>query len=92
MKDNKPVIVAFMQNMWVKDPVKVQAMIDRHPDKWNWYVKAFLFSGCITGRRIKQAFGEELANSIIYEECTKEIADNPKTICKPDLKHIEWKI
>lgn len=84
-------VLAFLQNMWVKDPAKVQVSLDRWkdtPEFWNRMVASLLFSGCITGRRIKTAFGDDLAFSIIYDECTKEIADNPKVILKPDFEHI----
>lgn len=83
-------IMGFLQNMWVKDPAKVQAALNRSddPNVWEFWVKALLFSGCLTGKRIKSAFGS-LADNIIYDECSKEIADNPKTICKPNPDHIK---
>lgn len=89
MESKSIIILAFLQNLWVKNPVKVQDMFDRNPERRNDLLRFLLFHGGLTGKRIKQAFGEDLAYEIIYEECTKEIANNPKTICKPDLKHIE---
>lgn len=82
------VILAFLQNMWVKNPESSKKTLKRNPKIWNRMVKSYLFTGCVTGSRIKKAFGEDLAFEIIYDECTKELADNPKTICKPDPKHI----
>lgn len=82
--------MGFLQNMYVKDPAKVQQAINKSddPNVWEFWVKALLFSGCLTGKRIKAAFGD-LADNIIYDECSREIADNPKTICKADPKHIK---
>jgi hypothetical protein len=76
--------------MWVKDPARLQAAINwRLGSKgWNWWCKTLLFQGCITGRRITQVFGQSLIDKMIFDECTKEIADNPRTICKPDYTHI----
>lgn len=88
---NELKILAFMQNMWVKDPAKVQKSLDRWKDKpefWNNMVKTLLFAGCLTGRNIKKAFGQDLALSIIWDETTKEIADNPKYVPKADLEHM----
>lgn len=86
------VVLAFLQNMWVKDPEKVQQSLDRHLDNpmfWNRMTKGLLFSGCKTGRVLIQTFGTDLIENIIFDECTKEICNNPKTIPTPDLIHIE---
>lgn len=87
------VVVAFMQNMWVKDPARIRAMLERAP--WNQrddlrlrLIRRALFAGCITGRRLKAAFGD-LTDKIVWEEASPEIADNPKTICPPVPRHIE---
>lgn len=85
-------ILAFLQNMWVTNPASAYGTLARNPKLWNGMVKSFLFMGCITGQRIRAAFGADLADKIIYDECTTEIADNPKTICKPDDKHIKFTI
>lgn len=84
-------VVVYLQNMWVKEPAKIQASLDRHKDNpmfWNKMCKLLLFAGCITGRRIKNAFGD-LVNDMIFDETTKEIAGDSKKIFKPDYFHIE---
>ena len=83
------IILAFLQNLWVKDPRYTYDFFKKYPNSRNNIIKSLLFMGCLTGRRIKKAFGWELADRIIYDECTKEIANNPKTICNPDLEHIK---
>ena len=83
-------ILAFFQNMWVESPKAVYKMLDRNKDNpmfWNQTCKNLMFMGCKTGRVLRQAFGD-LADKMIYDECTKEICNNPKTIPKADYKHI----
>lgn len=87
-------IVAFLQNMWVKNPTNIHAMLAREKTDFNRerlrlrLIKFALFRGCITGRRLKSSFGEELCDRIIWEETTREIADNPKTIFPAQPEHI----
>jgi len=80
-------ILVFLQNMWVKNPLKVKKILAKNPEKWNEICKDLLFMGCITGKRIKAAFGD-LTDNMIFDETTKEIADNPKVVLKADLSHI----
>ncbi len=82
-------ILCFLQNMWVRDPEKVRAWLDKNPDLWNRAVAGFLFAGCLTGRRIRTCFGDELIGQMTFEECTKEIAGDSRTVCPPDPKHIK---
>ncbi|RJP48773.1 MAG: hypothetical protein C4586_08660 [Anaerolineaceae bacterium] len=82
------VILAFLQNMWVREPEKVRAWLDKNPHLWNRAVTGFLFSGCLTGRRIKACFGD-LVEKMTFEECTREIAGDSRTICPPNTAHIE---
>lgn len=80
-------ILAFLQNMYCDNPELVKRIVTE--DNWNRLVKKFLFQS-FTGKRIIKAFGEELANRIIYDESTDEIADNPYSACKPNIVHIRW--
>lgn len=89
-------IVAFLQNMWVRDPERVRRMISdaqrrngSGEDVRQRFLAYSLFAGCLTGRRLRAAFGEELCAEIIWEETTREIADNPKTIFPADPGHIQ---
>jgi len=82
-------IVAFLQNMWVRDPARVREGIKQHGEEYRRRVMAYsLFAGCLTGRRLKAALGEELCNKIIWEECTREIAGNPLYVPAPQPDHI----
>jgi hypothetical protein len=87
-------IVAFLQNMWVRNPARINEMLRR--ERVNGDSEALrlrlieycLFAGCVTGRRLKKAFGQELIDQIVWEETTREIADNPKTIFPAQPEHI----
>ncbi len=81
--------VAFLQNMWVKEPERARELIERHGEEYRIRLMHMsLFSGCLTGRRIKAAFGDELLKTIYFEEASRDIAGDSKTICLPDYDHI----
>jgi len=81
-----------MQNMWVRRPERIRAMIstcgdsDREQYRRD-IIERLLFAGCLTGQRLKQTFGE-WCDRIVWDESTREIADNPKTIFPADLNHM----
>lgn len=78
-----------MQNMWVRDPERVKAMIERDGERLRLaLIERFLFAGCLTGRRLKAAFGADVCGEIVWEESTREIAGDPKTIFPPDHMHM----
>ena len=82
-------IVAFLQNMWVRDPERLKLAIERDGEELRIrMIEYALFAGCITGRRLKSAFGE-LCEEIVWEETTREIAGNPKTIFPAQPEHIK---
>lgn len=81
-------ILAFLQNQWFKDPEGVKAMFAEHPERRERYIEAFLFMGCLTGRRLKSALGEELCNQIVWEEISPEIGGHASSKFPPDLAHI----
>lgn len=80
--------VAFLQNMWVRDPDHARGSLATYGDRW-WRraTYQFLFGGCLSGRRLKSAFGD-LCQTIIWEESTREIAGDPRTILAPQPAHI----
>jgi hypothetical protein len=46
-----------------------------------------LFAGCLTGRRLKTAFGP-ICENIIWEEASPVVADNPRDYHPPDIDHV----
>jgi len=87
---SKPLrVMAFLQNMWVRDPAKVKASIALYGEEHRRRLIAYaLFAGCLTGRRLQAAFGAETCRRIIWEEASREVAGNARDFCEPDPDHI----
>lgn len=85
------ITLAFLQNQWFRDPARVARLINRTPhDKTKFRRKLIqyaLFAGCLTGRRIKKAFGAH-TDLIVWEEASKEIASKASGSFPPDYAHI----
>jgi hypothetical protein len=86
-------ILAVMQNMWVREPLRVAAMLarqetDHQREKLRrLLIERALFAGCKTGRILRQVFGD-LCEEMVWEESTREIASNPRDTFPPDDRHI----
>lgn len=81
-------VLSFLQNMWARDPARVYAGIERYGETYRRRAIYYsLFAGCLTGRRLKAAFGDQVAD-IEWDEATREIASDSKRICKPQPGHI----
>lgn len=102
-KTRKPVVMFLLQNQWFKDPVRTQQVLALYKDHkgeeagWNRFVRDMLFLGCLTGRRIKDAFGEDLCwdavvgehpVTTVFEETSREIGDHPSAVFPPDPEHL----
>lgn len=82
-------ILAFLQNMWVKHPDRVRRSFEIHGEEFRIrFMRYSLFAGCKTGRMLMKAFGEKIIEQIIFEETTREIAGDSKTIFPADLNHM----
>ena len=82
-------IVAFLQNQWVRDPERVRKMIERAGEKFRRrFISYALFAGCLTGRRLKSAFGD-LTGQIVWEEVSREIGGKASDVFPADTRHIE---
>jgi hypothetical protein len=84
-------ILAFLQNMYFKDPERVGEMFNRHPDRRNYLIASYLFMGCLTGKRLEQVFGS-LCDSIIWEEVSRKIGGHSASVFPADLEHINASI
>jgi len=83
-------ILAFLQNQWFKNPDRARralaaAEADGYRDAWP---RRLLFAGCITGRRLKSALGEDLCRQIIWENASPQIAGKASECFKPDPAHM----
>ncbi|HEV2329206.1 MAG TPA: hypothetical protein VGY56_10500 [Verrucomicrobiae bacterium] len=86
-------IVAFMQNMWVREPARIERQLasvpPRHREKLrSALIRYCLFAGCLTGRRLRKAFGEYLCQQIIWDEASPKICDTPREIPPAEIPHI----
>lgn len=82
-------ILAFLQNQWFRDPVRVKAIYARNPEHRNELIRRFLFGGCLTGRRLMTTFGEDLCwKQITWEEISPEIGGHASSKFPADLGHI----
>lgn len=82
------IILAFLQNLWVKDPARWTELLNKHESRRVGIIRHLLLDyGCLTGRRIKTCF-PDLLDQIVFEEASRVIAGDSKTVCPPDTKHI----
>ena len=64
-------VLAFLQNMWVIDPKRIEASITRHGEAYRRRLIAYaLFAGCLTGRRLRMAFGRRIHRRHLEEALT----------------------
>lgn len=82
-------VVAFLQNMWLRDPEKARRLIAKYGESYRRrLIRYALFAGCLTGRRLRAAFGPAVCEEIVWEEATQEIAGNSRKVCPPEPEHI----
>lgn len=83
-------IVAFLQNLWVKEDVAaVHARFAKNGEAYRRrFIQRCLFAGCLTGRRLTQTFGHELLGGMLFEESTREISGDSRSSFPPNLGHI----
>ncbi len=81
-------IVAFLQNQWFRNPEGIKAMFAENPERRERYIEAFLFMGCLTGKRLQAVFGEELCGAIIWEEISPEIGGHASSKFPANPAHI----
>lgn len=89
-------VVAFLQNQWFLDPVRVKQIVEtlRSPDECpherrEFHIAAFLFMGCLTGRRLRTTFGEDWTSHITWEEVSREYGGKASSVFPPDFTHIQ---
>lgn len=81
-------IVAFLQNQWFKDPESIKRMFAENPERRERYISAFLFMGCLTGKRLQSVFGEELCDAIVWEEASSEVGGHSRSLFAADRQHM----
>lgn len=82
--------LAFLQNAWFRDPASVQRIYDAHAgdlDRLAKLERRFLFAGCLTGRRLKGAFGA-MVDQITWANASPVIAGKASAKPPADLVHM----
>lgn len=80
--------VVFLQNVWVRDPERVKRHLEGRDEKFRRsYIRRLLFAGGLTGRRIIEQFSD-IIELIEFEEVSREILGDPKTIPEIDAEHV----
>lgn len=86
-------VVGFLQNMWFKDPERAKRLLGIYCAKKEdggreQFIRDMLFLGCLTGRRLQQAFGERRCGEIVWEEVSPELGGHSGSVFPADLVHI----
>lgn len=81
-------VLAFLQNQWFKDPERVKRIYAQHPQMRNDLIRRYLFMGCLTGKRLEAAFGEDACQNIIWEESSPEVGGHAASKFPANPKHI----
>lgn len=86
-------VLAIMQNMWVRDPANLMSLLKRESDPVRQrilrrrIIAYALFAGCLSGRRLRTAFGE-LCDTIIWDEASPQIGGRASMAFPADLDHL----
>jgi hypothetical protein len=82
-------IVAFLQNMWFKEPERMkQQLATTFKGDREKFIRTWLFWSCLTGKRLRSCFGEELCDQIIWEEQSPQIGGFASSKFPADIDHI----
>lgn len=85
-----PVILAILQNQWFRDPERAKRALDSFVatggDRRAW-IKTLLFWGCLTGRRLKAAFGDRI-DDITFDEASPLMSGKASACPPADPDHI----
>lgn len=83
-------IVAFLQNMWVKNSRTVWNVMkhDATSDVREKMIAYALFAGCLTGRRLRDYLGVKLCEEIVWQEASTAVSTDPKLYFPPEPVHI----
>lgn len=86
-------VLGVLQNQWFHDPDRVRALIKQftpiHGPRYRQRLVAMcLFGGCKTGRILKQVFGAEWCERIVWEEASPEIGGHSASVFPADKDHL----
>lgn len=85
-----PTTLAIMQNQWFKNPERMRRMLEQtFEGNRPRFIKTFLFWSCLSGQRLRKAFGEERCDQFIWEEASPLMGDKPGAVFPPDHEHLK---
>lgn len=83
-------ILGILQNQWMKDPDRAYKV--RGKLGFELFTKLMLFSGCRTGRRLREVFGEQVIRDWDWANASDEITSDWRSSPRYDVDHIEQTI
>lgn len=84
-------VLAFLQNQWFKDPARAEAIYASHAGDYDRIARldaAYLFMGCLTGRRLQGAFGETASTDITWTNASPKMGGRSQSSFPADPTHI----
>lgn len=83
------IIYGLLQNMWVNEPHRMEAVLRQHPGKHRQVIGALLCMGTsLTGKRLRCAFGSAM-NDIEWDNaCGLQIGGRSSACFSPDRDHV----
>ena len=98
VKNDQPVVVAFLQNLWFRNPERMKLIYDKYiareePGKGRQrFIRDFLFFGCLTGKRLDAAFepvfGDQWRRRIVWEESHQQWGGESSACFEYDADHM----
>lgn len=90
-------IIAFLQNQWFRDPERARCIYLRSQvetvgewrDRCARMNARYLFGGCLTGRRLRDAFGDDLCDRITWENVSPRIGGKAFECFGVDQAHVD---
>lgn len=83
-------VLGFLQNTWVNDVPRCQKILDEcgSEGERRYMTTAWLFMGCLTGRRLEAVFGEDAVREIVWDNASPKLAGVSSGSFPPDPEHI----
>lgn len=83
-----PSILAILQNQWFRDPDWAKRLLEtRYRGRHEVFAYHMLFLGCLTGQRLRTAFGN-LCEEIIWENASPQFGNRANAVFPPDCAHL----
>lgn len=83
-------VLGFLQNTWVNDVPRCQKILDEcgSQSERRYMTTAWLFMGCLTGRRLEAVFGADVVREIVWDNASPKLAGMSSGRFPPDSEHI----